>query len=177
MALQLRNDQNILDDIFRRANVRVIHQFVVQPPTHFRTWSTCRSRREKQKENKENGWKWNPSVGNQRKNERQIHRTFCAMINKSVDCWFVVVPGFSLSICADEAEMRKELDNNIKQQQQKNEYQATGQPVQGLQSMRLLIKMRWMSKSFHLQWRYNWAKVEPLRRKGRWLTKLGDCPQ
>lgn len=51
------------------------------------------------------------------------------MINKSVDCWFVVVPGFSLSICADEAEMRKELDNNIKQQQQTNEYQATGQPV------------------------------------------------
>lgn len=25
--------------------------------------------------------------------------------------------------------MRKELDNNIKQQQQTNEYQATGQPV------------------------------------------------
>ena len=51
------------------------------------------------------------------------------MINKSVDCWFVVVSCFSLSICADEAEMRKELDNNIKQQQQTNEYQATGQPV------------------------------------------------
>ena len=83
MALQLRNDQNILDDIFRRANVRVIHQFVVQPPTHFRTWSTCRSRREKQKENKEKRMKmesiswqstkeWETNSSNVLRNDKQI---------------------------------------------------------------------------------------------------------
>ena len=41
MSLQLRDHQDILNDILRRGNVSVVHQFVVQPPAHLWTWSTC----------------------------------------------------------------------------------------------------------------------------------------
>ena len=36
---QLLDDEHILDDILRRADICVVHQFVVQPPADFRTRS------------------------------------------------------------------------------------------------------------------------------------------
>ncbi len=80
----------------------------------------------------------------------------------------IVVSCLCLSVCADEAEMDRDSTTTANEWA---EWTSCNQFPHWEKTPGLNAHV------IHLQWRCNWAKVEPLRRKGRWRTRLGDCPR